>query len=52
LMTVMAKDDIAPVENMEQLRLELARHYNDDRFLNCKTMGEIVWSSLELVMRH
>ncbi|MCZ2476310.1 hypothetical protein [Aquirufa ecclesiirivi] len=52
LMTVMAKDDIAPVENMEQLRLDLARHYNDERFLNCKTMGEIVWSSLELVMRH
>ena len=52
LMTVMSKDEIAPPENIEQLKSELAKHYNDARFLKCKTMGEIVWNSLELVMRH
>ena len=52
LMTVMSKDDIAPVENIDQLKSELAKHYDDTRFLNCKTMGELVWNSLELVMRH
>jgi hypothetical protein len=51
-MTVMSKDDIAAPENIDQLKSELAKHYNDDRFLKCKTMGEIVWNSLELVMRH
>ena len=52
LMTVMSKDEIAPEEHVKQLRTELARHYGDNRFLACKTMGEIVWNSLELVMRH
>ena len=52
LMDVMSKDEIAPVENVDQLKSELAKHYNDDRFLACQTMGEIVWHSLELVMKH
>ena len=52
LMQVMAKDEIAPEENVVQLKNELAKHYQDDRFLACLTMGEIVWHSLELVMRH
>jgi hypothetical protein len=52
LMNVMAKDEIAPPENVEQLKTELAKHYEDNRFLKCQTMGEIVWLSLELVMRH
>jgi hypothetical protein len=52
LMQVMAKDEIAPEENVTQLKNELAKHYQDDRFLACQTMGEIVWHSLELVMRH
>jgi hypothetical protein len=51
-MNVMSKDEIAPAENVEQLKAELAKHYEDNRFLNCKTMGELVWLSLELVMRH
>ena len=52
LMDVMSKDEIAPPDNVEQLKSELAKHYEDDRFVHCKTMGEIVWLSLELVMRH
>jgi hypothetical protein len=52
LMDVMSKDEIAPLENVDQLKSELAKHYHDDRFLACQTMGEIVWHSLELVMKH
>jgi hypothetical protein len=52
LMDVMSKDEIAPLENVDQLKSELAKHYQDDRFLACQTMGEIVWHSLELVMKH
>lgn len=52
LMDVMAKDEISPEANVHQLKKELYQHYRDKRFLECKTMGEIVWTSLELVMRH
>ncbi|MEA5402385.1 hypothetical protein VB776_05640 [Arcicella sp. DC2W] len=49
LMAIMAKDDISTPENTEQLKVELAKYYNSDEFLKCKTMGEIVWASLEQV---
>lgn len=52
LMDVMAKDEISLPENIDQLRKELADFYGDKKFLKCKTMGEIVWTSLELVMMH
>lgn len=52
LLDVMAKDDIAPDSHIKQLRLELYQHYKDKRFLECTTMGQIVWTSLDLVMRH
>lgn len=52
LMEVMAVDEIAPLEHVHQLRAELAKHYKDNRFLNCETMGQIVWHSLELVRKH
>jgi hypothetical protein len=52
LMDVLSKDDIAPIENIESLKNDLARHYKDVRFLSCKTMGELVWNSLDLVMKH
>jgi hypothetical protein len=52
LMEIMAKDEISLPENIIQLRKELSRWYKNDAFLKCKTMGEIVWTSLELVMQH
>ncbi|WP_026997954.1 hypothetical protein [Flectobacillus major] len=52
LMSVMARDEIALPENTEQLKKELARWYKSDKFLKCKTMGEVVWASLEQVMIH
>ena len=52
LMEVMSQDEIAPEAYVSQLREELHRHYQDQRFLQCKTMGQLVWQSLDLVMRH
>ncbi|MBP6385303.1 MAG: hypothetical protein KA313_00510 [Pseudarcicella sp.] len=52
LMDIMAKDDIAPADNVDNLKKELAKYYEDNSFLKCKTMGEIVWKSLEIVMKH
>jgi hypothetical protein len=51
-MTIMAKDDISSEENTTQLKTELAKYYKSPKFLLCKTMGEIVWASLERVMVH
>ena len=50
LMSIMAKDDISSEENTNQLKNELAQYYKSDKFLKCKTMGEIVWASLERVV--
>jgi hypothetical protein len=52
LMEVMARDEISPAENTEQLKKELAKYYKNNAFLKCKSMGEIVWASLELVLIH
>ena len=52
LMSIMAKDDISSEENTNQLKTELAKYYKSDKFLACKTMGEIVWASLERVIVH
>ena len=51
IIDVMAKDKIAPVENIEQLRLELAKHYQNDDFLRCKSMGQIVRISLKILIK-
>jgi hypothetical protein len=49
LLDVMVKDAIAPEEKINQLASELAAHYNDDAFLNCHTMGQLVRHSLEIL---
>jgi len=51
IVDVMAKDKIAPIENVEQLREELAKHYQNDNFLRCKTMGQIVRVSLKILIK-
>jgi hypothetical protein len=52
LMEVMSRDEISPIENVEHLRKELSILYKNAAFLKCKTMGEIVWASLEQVLVH
>jgi len=52
LINAMVRDDIAPAENVENLKIELAHLYADDEFLDCKNMGEVVKTSLKMVFKH
>lgn len=51
VMEVMLQDTIAPQENTDQLKEELARHYKRDEFLKCKNMGEVLKVSLKQLFR-
>lgn len=52
LMVAMRQDEIAPPANVEQLSQALNRHYHVSQFIHCRTMGDVVWRSLELVQIH
>ncbi|MFN3378317.1 MAG: hypothetical protein ACK41O_02620 [Runella zeae] len=52
LMKIMVEDPISPPHNVEQLKQELAQHYKNNGFLKCRSMGEVVKKSLELVSLH
>ncbi|RYF74006.1 MAG: hypothetical protein EOO39_09345 [Cytophagaceae bacterium] len=52
LMAAMRFDLIAPEDNVTQLIDSLNRHYGVSSFDGCRTMGDIVWRSLELVTMH
>jgi hypothetical protein len=51
LTDIMALDTISTSNNTTRLGKELALHYNNEAFLQCHTMGEIVKLSLRLVLR-
>lgn len=51
VLQAMEKDQIAPLQNVEQLRDELAKHYKNPDFLKCKNMAEILRLSLEQILR-
>lgn len=51
LIDAMMQDTISFPENVQNLREELAHHYKNDKFLQCKNMGEIVKMSLKTVLR-
>ena len=50
LLDAMMQDTLAPSAHTAQLKKGLARHYQNDNFLRCRSMGDIVrtslWSSL------
>jgi len=48
LMAAMRPDTISPPGNVTQLRESLARHHRTPAFLQAKTMGDLVWKSLEV----
>lgn len=48
LMAAMRPDTISPPANVVQLRESLARHHHTKEFLQAKTMGDLVWKSLEV----
>lgn len=51
LMDVMREDLIAPEAFVSGLARTLAAHYADDDFLAAETMGDLVYRSLELLLR-
>ena len=50
LLTAMRKDRISFDKNVLKLRKELSVHFNNTRYLSCKTMGEIVSLNLEALI--
>ncbi|MCH6235697.1 hypothetical protein [Cognataquiflexum rubidum] len=51
LLETMESDTISTPENTESLKQELAKHYKNPRFLECKNMGNILRLSLDQVMK-
>ena len=51
ILQTMENDQLAPKSNVEQLKYELAKHYQTKDFLKCSSMGEILRKSLSLVTR-
>ena len=49
LLDVMEKDHLAPVENVQLLRTDLAKHYKNEEFLNAANMGQLLRMSLNQV---
>ena len=48
LLNIMTRDNISTTEKRKQLKEEMAAHFQEDQFLKCKTMGELV----KQVLRH
>lgn len=51
LLTIMSKDIISTEEKRTQLRQELADHFQNNSFLRCRTMGELVKSTLRYALK-
>ncbi|MBO6575734.1 MAG: hypothetical protein JJ896_12090 [Rhodothermales bacterium] len=49
LMEVMREDLVAPDDHVQRLAAGLAAHYHTESFLNCQTMGDLVWHSINLL---
>ncbi len=52
LTSTMAADTLSTPENILQLKSELAELYQDDVFLNCKSMGQILRTSLHMLEKY
>lgn len=51
LLRAMMSDEIAPREHIENLKQDLARFHAEPEFLKCRNMGELLKTSLSLVVR-
>jgi hypothetical protein len=51
ILQTMENDQLAPQSHVDQLKDELAKHYQTKDFLKCNSMGEILRKSLSLVSR-
>ena len=51
LLRSMKHDKLSNKKNIEKLRKELAEFYEENDFLSCDSMGELVELSLEMLTR-
>lgn len=51
LFQCMRKEEIAAPEKVIQLAAELADHHAHPEFLDCKTMGDVVWTNISLLIQ-
>lgn len=51
LFKVMVNDPLSTPEKVDQLKRELAYHHKNDTFLECQTMGEIVYTNIKLLLQ-
>lgn len=51
LLGAMSAERLSDPEKVENLKKELAAHYNNDSFLNCRNMGDLVRASLKAMIR-
>jgi hypothetical protein len=47
----MARDPIAPIEKIRELREGLAEHYGRKDYLRCESMGALIRENLESIRR-
>lgn len=52
LLSAMQIDQLSTAENIERLKYELSDIYEDGEFLQCRTMGEVVSTSLVMLNRY
>ncbi|KPQ11740.1 MAG: hypothetical protein HLUCCX10_15030 [Algoriphagus marincola HL-49] len=52
ILLAMENDHISPLENIDSLRRELARHYKNQKFMSCQNMGQILRVSLQQVLNY
>ncbi|HXU82738.1 MAG TPA: hypothetical protein VN914_15155 [Polyangia bacterium] len=50
LLTLMRTDKLSDEDKVANLRAELAAHHENDVFLECRTMGEIIDANIRLLM--
>lgn len=50
LLDIMVKDSISHPEKVDQLKRELSNHYQNNIFMKCHSMGELVKTSLRIVL--
>ena len=50
LLNVMVKDKISDPKKVNRLKIELRKHHNSKAFDNCKTMGELVHTNIQLLL--
>jgi hypothetical protein len=51
LLKTMENDTISTKENIDSLKKDLAKHYKNEKYLNCTNMGQILRESLDQVVR-